>query len=192
MIILIDGYNILKQRDSGAYIEEGRRNILIRMLGVYQKRRGHLIMLIFDGGTSAWPVKEIKAGIMVIYAGAGKTADDFIKNYIAEHYTEDLFLVSSDRELGVWASKYDTPSMDAIPFYDIVSNKYSSESRIKVAQGQAVKITAHEDPVLDALMLEASKRVVIKLEDGFQEKKRRSGQQESKIARLLRKKIEKL
>jgi predicted RNA-binding protein with PIN domain len=192
MIILIDGYNLLKQQNPGAYIEESTREQLVRVLGAYHKRRGHLIMLIFDGGAYSWPTRETKAGIMIIYAGAGKTADDFIKQYIADHHNEDLFLVSSDRELELWASKYDTPSMNALPFYDIIISGHSSDVHKKVRPGEAVKTAASEDPVLDALMLEASEQAVTKQEDRFQEGKRRSGQQESKTDRLLRKKIERL
>ena len=82
MIILIDGYNLLKQRNPGIYVEDSVREQFIRLLGAYHKRRGHVMMLIFDGGTHLWPIQENKAGIVVIYAGNGKSADDYIKYYI--------------------------------------------------------------------------------------------------------------
>jgi hypothetical protein len=191
MIILIDGYNLLKQLEPGVFIEESTREKFIRTLGAYHRRRGHLILLIFDGGPHHWPVQEAKAGILVIYVGLGKSADDFIKQYIAEHFREDLFLISSDRELGLWAAKYDTPSMDALPFYDIIMSGHAV-GHAKLRAGSAVKTTESQDAALDALMLEASERVAAKTEDRLQETKRRSGKQESKIDRLLRKKIEKL
>ena len=121
MIILIDGYNLLKQHDPGAYIEESVRERLMRVLGAYHKRRGTLLCLFLMEGPTPWPVQETKDGIVVIYAGYGKSADDYINHYIAEHHKEDLLLVSSDRELGLWASKYDIASMDSLPFYDIIS-----------------------------------------------------------------------
>jgi hypothetical protein len=192
MIILIDGYNLLKQRYPGAFIEESIRDQFVWMLGTYHKRRGHLILLIFDGGSYAWPIQEAKAGIIVIYAGSGKSADDFIKQYIAEHHREDLFLVSSDRELGLWASRFDVPSMNSLPFYDIITSGYTDDAKKKMRQGEAIKTTTYVDPDLDALMQEASERLVPKPEDRQIGQKRRSGQQESKIDRLLRKKIEKL
>ena len=192
MIILVDGYNVLKQREPGIFIEEDSRDQFIQLLGAYHKRRGHLILLIFDGGPQQWPVQESKAGIIVIYAGAGKTADDFIKQYIAEHHQEDLFLVSSDRELGLWASKYDIPSMNALPFYDIIISGHVGDIQKKARHGEIVKTSMSEYPGLDALMLEASERIVPKQEDRLPEQKRRSGHQESKVDRLLKKKIEKL
>lgn len=191
MIILIDGYNVLKQQKPGVYIEESTRERLVKILGAYHKRRGHLILLIFDGGAHPWPEQEVKLGIMVIYAGYGKSADDFIKNYIAEHHTEDLFLVSTDRELGLWASKYDIPSMNALPFYDIISGHIFDVHKNQ-RSGAAIKTSGRVDTVLDALMIEASERVLPKLDDKQHEHKRRSGKQESKIDKILRKKIEKL
>jgi hypothetical protein len=192
MIILIDGYNLLKQRDMGAFIEESARDQFIRMLGDYHKRRGHLILLIFDGGACAWPIQVAQAGIIVIYAGSGKSADDFIKEYIAEHYREDLFLVSSDRELDLWASKFDIPSMNSLPFYDIITSGHTEDNVKKMRPGEAVKTTSYIDPDLDTLMLAASERIELKQEDRQLGKKHMSGKQESKIDRLLRKKIEKL
>lgn len=193
MIILIDGYNLLKQRDPGAYVEDSARDQLIRSLGAYHKRRGHLMILIFDGGIYPWPVQETKSGVLVIYAGYGTSADDYIKYYIAEHHKDDLLLVSSDRELGLWASRYDIASMDSLPFYDIIVNTLAHHDKHKQKPGAAVKTTASDDPFLDALMEDASTSVASKEEDRLQgDKTRVRGHKESKIDRLLRKKIEKL
>lgn len=193
MIILIDGYNILKQRDPGAYIHENIREQLIRVLGLYCKKRGHLILLIFDGGSCSWPVRETKSGIFIIYAGAGNSADDFIKQYIAEHHTDDLLLVSSDRELGAWASKYDIASMDSLPFYNIITDTRAYTAMQKKKPCAVVKTTEREDPSLDALMEEASAKVMTKEEDKWRAGEvLPRGKKESKRDRLLRKKIEKL
>ena len=193
MIILIDGYNLLKQRDPGIYVEDSARNQLIRSLGAYHKRRGHRIILIFDGGISPWPVQETKAGVLVIYAGHGKSADDYIKYYIAEHHKEDLLLISSDRELGLWASKYDIASMDSLPFYDIIVNTLAHEDTHKQKSGAVVKTTTTEDPFLDALMEDAAAHIHMKEKDRLEPTPGRDKHGcESKIDRLLRKKIEKL
>ncbi len=192
MIILVDGYNLLKQRDPGAYIEDSARDQFIRLLGAYHKRRDHHIMLIFDGGPMPWPVQETKAGIIVVYAGYGKSADDYIKYYIAEHHKADLLLVSSDRELGLWASKYDIASINSLSFYDIIVDTAAHEDRRKQKPQSAVKTTTTDDPFLDALMEEATTRVTSKEQDKLVGDTRARGQKESKIDRLLRKKIEKL
>ena len=193
MIILIDGYNLLKQRNPGIYVEDSVREQFIRLLGAYHKRRGHVMMLIFDGGTHLWPIQENKAGIVVIYAGNGKSADDYIKYYIAEHHKDDLLLVSSDRELGLWASKYDIASINSLPFYDIIIDTLAQQDKHKQKPGAAVKTTETEDPFLDALMKDASTHVASKEQDRPKVGDMRAREhRESKIDRLLRKKIEKL
>ena len=192
MIILVDGYNLLKQRDPGAYIEDRARDQFIRLLGAYHKRRGHHIMLIFDGGIASWPVQETNAGIIVVYVGYGKSADDYIKYYIAEHHKEDLLLVSSDRELGLCASKYDIASINSLSFYGIIVDTAVHDDTYKQKAGAAIKTSTTKDPLLDALMQEATARVASKEEDRLVDNTRVRGQKESKIDRLLRKKIEKL
>jgi hypothetical protein len=82
--------------------------------------------------------------------------------------------------------------MNSLPFYDIITSGYTDDAKKKMRQGEAIKTTTYVDPDLDALMQEASERLVPKPEDRQIGQKRRSGQQESKIDRLLRKKIEKL
>ena len=193
MIILIDGYNLLKQRDAGIYIENHVREKFIRLLGAYHKRRGHAIVLIFDGGPSLKSVQEVNDGIVIVYAGAGKSADDYIKQYIAKHRTQDLLLVSSDRELNHWAAAHAIASMDSMAFYGIITAAHAHKDGKKQAAGSVVKMTATENPSLDALMEEATAHMAYKEDDGGRHDRVRSeGHKESKIDRLLRKKIEKL
>lgn len=193
MVILIDGYNLLKQLDPGLYVTEDTRNHLIRLLGAYHKKRGHAIVLIFDGGLVSWPTQELKYGITIVYAGKGKSADDYIKDYISEHVRQDLLLVSSDRELALWANKYEIASIDALPFNGLVRDALYTNEKLNPACNETVKTTTTDDPYLDALMADAAVDVHKKESDraeSFPNRVRRV--RESKIDRLLRKKIEKL
>ncbi len=192
MVIIIDGYNLLKQLDPGAYIEDRAKDHLARSLGAYIKRRGHTILLIFDGGIYPWPIQESKAGIMILYAGHKRTADDYIKLYIAEHQKDDLLLVSSDRELCLWASKYDCASMNSLPFYSIIKDTLEHKDKPSRKLETVVKTTTTEDPFLDALMEDAKTDIYIKEDDWLELTSKIKHNRESKIDRLLRKKIEKL
>ena len=141
MIILIDGYNLLKQRNPGIYVEDSVREQFIRLLGAYHKRRGHVMMLIFDGGTHLWPIASI----------------------------------------------------NSLPFYDIIIDTLAQQDKHKQKPGAAVKTTETEDPFLDALMKDASTHVASKEQDRQKVGDMRAREhRESKIDRLLRKKIEKL
>jgi predicted RNA-binding protein with PIN domain len=88
MIIVIDGYNVLKQLSLGRHISEQERRQFVHMLSSYRNRKKHSIMLFFDGGPSTWPSKEVIAKVTVIYSGAKKTADAVIMKYMKEHSTK--------------------------------------------------------------------------------------------------------
>jgi predicted RNA-binding protein with PIN domain len=193
MIIIIDGYNLLKQRDAGAYIEDVARDRLIRQLEAYHTKKGHAVFLIFDGGVHSWLAREQKSGVVVIYVGRGKSADDYIKNYISEHYKDDLFLVSSDRELGRWACKHGVVSMDSLLFFDIMLGALVRQDYPKRESGVVVKTTEFVDASLDLLMEQVSMSGYDKGDTcKVQNRSVISGKAESKVERMLRKKIEKL
>lgn len=192
MLILIDAYNLLKQQDPGAFIQDSAKNSLINMLSAYQKRKGHSIMLVFDGGRSSWPIQERHKNLVVIYAGQGKSADDYIKVYLAKHYKQDILLVSSDRELAFWANKYGIVSMNALSFYAIAKDSLQSLERSIHRHGATHKTTDTENPVLDALMYDTVPDVFYKQEVSGKDNQKFNKEKESKIDRLLRKKVEKL
>ena len=75
MILLIDGYNVIKQAMLKKTISEDERKSFIKQLGKYHKIKGHKIMLIFDGGPFDRASKEKENGVYVIYAGTQETAD---------------------------------------------------------------------------------------------------------------------
>jgi predicted RNA-binding protein with PIN domain len=192
MLIMIDAYNLLKQQDSGAFIQDSAKHNLVNMLSAYKKLKGHSILLIFDGGASLRPSQEIQKNIIVVYAGQGKSADDYIKFYLAEHPKQDILLVSSDRELALWASTYGIASMDALPFYAFVQDSLHAAKKVAKPVGLTYKTTHRENPVLDMLMYDAVPEVSSKEGIGAKPREKLKKEKESKIDRLLRKKVEKL
>lgn len=192
MIILIDGYNLLKQRFAGTYVDERLVAQFIHQLSAYRKKRGHSIVVVFDGGTMPWPEQKRKHDIMIVYAGHKRTADDYIKNYISEHHNSDLLLVSSDRELNNWASRYDVVSMNSLDFFGIMKETLGQLAHNKKNVSELVKTTENSQEYLDEIMRESSMTVKVK-EDGAQGALRSSRSQKlAKHEKLLRKKIEKL
>jgi predicted RNA-binding protein with PIN domain len=192
MLILIDAYNILKQLDPGAFIQDNAKKSLVTMLSAYKNRKGHSIMLVFDGGHSPWPLQEKQKNVVVVYAGQGKSADDYIKSYIAEHSKQDILLVSSDRELALWANKYGIVSMNALSFYAIAKDSIQSLEKSVARSGVTHKTTETQNPILDALMYDTVPDAFYKQEENNNVRRKFNSEKESKIDRLLRKKVEKL
>lgn len=126
MIILIDGYNLLKQVYLGfkGKLEKQRDNF-IKELGYYKnKKSGGVkdIIIVFDGGLPDRATREIKNNIVVIFSGQKESADDWIFNYVEKHKQEEFLLISNDRDLISRCKKvcYNIDSLEVLAFYDLV------------------------------------------------------------------------
>src|SRR5438445_2641405 len=166
MIIVIDAYNLL--RSVPPYkktITDQERAQFIAQLGMYGRRKGHKMVIVFDGGPHEWPFKENKKAMTIVYSGIHESADDYIKDYVEAHRAKDLLLVSSDSELNRWAAWHNIPSIDSSSFYQLLYQELSLKETVSAEQNEVIKL-AHDDVSdIDTLMLEASKSVPIKSED---------------------------
>jgi predicted RNA-binding protein with PIN domain len=166
MIILVDGYNVLKQVSSVRQISETERKAFIAQLSKYGRIKDHEIIVVFDGGPSDWVYKERISGVLVVYSGPYQSADDYIKDYLAKRRTDDMLLVSNDRELIQRASQLSIESVNALYFYSLVKRTGQEAFQKKNASsGGLVKLTQEDNPELDELMGQASKKITAKRED---------------------------
>jgi len=194
MIILVDGYNVLKQLYGGQIISEQQRCSFIKQLAAYKKVRSHKkIIVIFDGGPDQWPSEEKIRGISVVYAGALQTADEYIYSFLKDHKAKatNMVLVSSDRQLCEWASDYGVVSIDAQEFYMLVQQALKPPVKSFKSQ-QIVKMSENSLPELDALMWEATAQVVPKQEDWLPGEREAKQRKLSKRERALLEKVKKL
>lgn len=192
MILVLDGYNILKKIKHTSYISDTERQKFIKQLNHYAHQKKLSLILVFDGGPFQWPATEkISTYLTVVYSGTRETADDYIKQYLEEHKGADLLLVSSDRELVQHAHQFHTPSLDSYEFSHFLQ---TMENPIKTpptkTDHQTKKLTERTHNELDALM-EQLKIPNQKSEDVTLQKKR-SSQKLSKKERQILQKIKKL
>jgi len=192
MIILIDGYNVLKHANSDVRIDEQERRQFIQMLSTYQRRKQHSSVLVFDGGPSTWPSKEIIAKVKVIYSGSKKSADKVIMEYIKDHYMKDLLLVSSDNELAHFANTHDVVSIGSEEFYYLMQEALRAPFESEIMEDVPVAIDDSIEDV-DELMEAASGVVPLKPEDGVNAVRHQASIRSiSKQERALLKKLQKL
>jgi len=165
MVLLIDGYNVLKQVFSAQMVGERERRDFIEQLGGYGKKRQHKLILVFDGGPYERSWQEKIAGVYVVYSGSIETADDYIKRYLEEHKQYDLFLVSSDRDLRSAAARVKIESMKSLEFYKLVQEALQNGVGKSLRQAEPVKTAEEQNAQLDEVMREGSKVVQTKVED---------------------------
>ena len=193
MIIVIDGYNVLRAAFPGPHTTSNQKEYFVKQLGVYAKQKGHKIVLVFDGGSNDRSTKMREHGVYVVYSGYRESADDYIKRYVEDHKAEDLLLASSDREIRDAASRVGIESVGGFSFYKKLQAYFEKTLAQQGEQsGKSIKITDDAHPELDALM-EESGTVHSKVEDEQVGHSRKSASTKlSKKERKLSKKIKKL
>lgn len=163
MILVVDGYNFVKQIFKDLMITDSFRMSIIQKFNNYAKNKNHQVVLVFDGGQSAYPTKEKICEVLVVYSGYKDSADDVIKNYISENKNSDLLLVTSDRELRNFATKIGIESIAVLDF-----NRFFIESSMQkkqVIDKTLHKTTSSKCYELDELMSESTNKVEVKSED---------------------------
>ena len=152
MIIIIDAYNILKYVYHDEYITEKQRAQFVQQLVRYGKKKGHELIVVFDGGPHGMPDRRVTKPVTVIYTGAQERADDFIIRSMKQYKTYDVLIVSTDREITNRAEKYDIPYIDSNLFYRFVRAAVGKPEEKKLPVTEAQRLHDEVLPTLDALM----------------------------------------
>ena len=125
MVILIDGYNVIRQSDNLRRYErkslEAGRQALIKKLVEYEKKKNHQITVVFDGGKSDWldEGRDREGKINIIYSRFGERADDVIKR-LAAKTVGDVVVVSSDREISSFVAQLGKTPLSSPEFEKIL------------------------------------------------------------------------
>lgn len=155
MKLLIDGYNLLKYLH-GPSVGEQQRHACTQSINSYARSQSIKPWIIYDGGSDARPMQEIYGLVTIIYVGWKSTADNYIQDYITtkQHKYEELLLVSSDRELALYADTHMIPSIDVALFWRLVQLKYTqlAPAQEDSTHTRTVKLSTTHNPALDELM----------------------------------------
>ncbi|GAB6183273.1 NYN domain-containing protein [Thermodesulfovibrio hydrogeniphilus] len=119
--ILIDGYNLIgiAHRD----LKKARQELILNLIE-YKKKKGHDIVVVFDGYKEGHgrETSEVLNGVRVIYTGAGERADDVIKRIMKEDKSFWI-VISSDREIEKSAWKENCVPVSSDIFWDILNGE---------------------------------------------------------------------
>lgn len=137
MLILIDGYNLIRQSDNLRRYErkslEAGRRALINKLVEYEKKKNHQLTVVFDGGKSDWldEGRDREGKINIVYSRFGEKADDVIKR-LAGKAAGDVIVVSSDREILSFAAQLGKTTLTSPEFEGIIDKALSAPVRLFV------------------------------------------------------------
>lgn len=197
MIILIDGYNVLKMVFPNALVDEHQREKFIGHLARYAHMTHNKIYVVFDGGDESRPLFLQRRDITIVYSGFRDSADTVIKGLLEEEQQKEVLLISTDRELNRYAAAYDIPSMESLVFYGYVRDRLQAgeSAHKRPAQPQIHKFEqADASYDLDALMEEGSQKVFYKHDDepGYGQHAHKPKRMVSKLDKRLEKLVKKL
>lgn len=188
MVIIIDGYNVLKQAMPGS--TELHRTHFITMLNRYAQVKGHTIIVVFDGGPTYSLTKEVYGSITVIFVGTQESADDYIIRILPEYKNKEVLLVTSDRHIIKNASRLSITTLDSDHFYDFL--KEDNQHQPKKSLERVIKTSSINDEQRDAFMHKASALKIYKPDTFGQPPGKGSSYTLSKAQRKIVKKIKKL
>src|SRR3990172_4140407 len=164
MILLIDGYNLLKNILTKSTVSEQERKNFLETIGRYAHKKHHKVIIVFDGGPYEWPHKERFMDMDVLYTGFKQSADTFIMHYIEEHQTKDILLVSSDHEINMHASEFEVPSIGSPEFGVILKDFLTTRASEGHVETPLIPY-ADSNHDLDMIMKEGSKHIPAKESD---------------------------
>lgn len=200
MILLIDAYNVLKQIVASDQATAQEKTAFIATIVQYARLKNLVVELVFDGGPYGLSDRVVVKDVVISHSGAQESADDVIKSLIRAYKGRDLLLVSTDRELGRYASLHGVEAIDSADFYRLVRKALdAAEEPQKKGARNLVKVIEGSNPEVDALMAEFSITIKKGLSDEPVLEKQSSGERRSsgerkgsKQERRLEKKIRKL
>lgn len=147
MIIIIDGYNLLKHVFPGSKNNLTKhKSIFIQQLAYYKSKKGQdiqEIIVVFDAGPMNHATRSIKSGITIVFSGVKSSADNWILHFVERNKNKGILIVTLDRNLQEECNKLGADWISVYDFYKIIQNflleEVSSQSLDQLPNGTSYK-----------------------------------------------------
>jgi|GEM_PF-1030139 len=131
MIVIIDGYNMLRQIFPG---NKGKLDIqqkhLIQQLARYKACKKSVIsdvIIVFDAGPLHHATREVHNGVVVMFSGQKSSADEWIIEYVKKNKAHEIIVVTKDRAIIQACGQYNAEALDGSSFLQLVSNTIATQ-----------------------------------------------------------------
>lgn len=127
MIVVIDGYNAIrffeKAHGEKSIHDSVKQRFIARLeLYAYARRTSiHEVVIVFDGGEFRWASKEKRRFVLLVHAGQGMSADDWIVHFCEGKKAHEYVLVTNDRVLGDRVQQAGVFNLNVESFFDCVA-----------------------------------------------------------------------
>jgi uncharacterized protein len=119
MPYIIDGDNLIGSSPDISLEDPQARSKIIEIVRQFQVNKNSNVTIVFDGAPqNGVRKKDIYAKFCVVYPHNGASADDEIRHILNQlNYFRDVILITSDRELKIFAKKKGAKTVNSIEFY---------------------------------------------------------------------------
>lgn len=149
MILVIDGYNVLKQLFPGLKNNlDQQKAALIRQLAYYKHKKSaeiQEIIVVFDAGPFSHASRTIKSDIVIMHSGTKSTADDWIINYVSRNRNQEIMIITRDRALRESCQQMGAVALGGDEFYRILQTSLIEQKSPHDSQTGLEKY----EPILD-------------------------------------------
>lgn len=158
MIIVIDGYNLLKQIYSQhkKALERHRTHFIQRLADYKALRQGAIkdVIVVFDAGPFFHATREVKQGIVTIFSGQKSSADDWIMRYIDRQQGQEVMIVTNDRAIVYYAQQHGAQTIDVQAFHRLMTDviTQAATKRTNQRNSGAPSRIAQDDILSDQLV----------------------------------------
>ncbi|MDX1687801.1 MAG: NYN domain-containing protein [Candidatus Promineifilaceae bacterium] len=149
MQYLIDGHNLIaKMSDIDLADPDDEAQLVLRLRSWTAASRKRRVTVYFDGGLPGGPAHDLSgARLKVIFASAGRSADDLILHQIRRvNNPPEFTVVSSDREILDAAEKLKMPTIDSEDFAERLEEE--AARRAEAERAPSEPSTAKDEPTL--------------------------------------------
>lgn len=190
MIIVIDGYNLVKTILKVAILKRSDLIYYIVLFNSYAKAKRHYVMIVLDGGPYERPVEQKLSHGRVVYTGTHQSADEYIEQYSARKEPSSLMVVSSDRALQNNIKALGILVMNSSEFYGYVNDFLEQKTIFQQNKTPLTKVDPERNDELDELMKDVLLNGV--KEEYFKDERIKKSTTSKKKDRMLLQKIKKL
>lgn len=184
MVLLIDGYNLIKQVLGCQRVSHVQFTHFVADLEHYLKKQRLQAVMVLDGGQSTHGHELKNAMLTIRFSGYQQTADTVIMQYLDEHVGQENVVVTSDRQLRNYAHSKGKETICSDEFYYQFMKKNRGTKHSARKDTQLQKLSTSSPLELDELMLESTHAIVPKDEEiGFKTPVRHASQRLSKKER---------
>lgn len=192
MILIIDGYNILKPIYAGQKISENQKSLFINQIRKYcQNNKNNRAIIVFDAGGNVYPEITHSGYVTVVHSGSLYSADEYIKDYIQKNKNKaEFLLVSSDRDIKNFARNFSIESIASYEFYKFLENKSESNTLSFNNIKKINREDSESNPELDKLMQQYSNISTYKEENNLENRAgnpQKLSKKERKTVKIIKK-----